>query len=386
MRSELINHILPFWMKLIDKENGGFFGQVDFNLQIDRQADKGGIYISRLLWTFSAAYRVTKNNEYLKYADHLYNFLTEKVYDSEYLGLYWLVDYQGNPTDTRKHIYAQSFGVYALSEYYRATKDKHALQRAIELYKLIENKAYSKQANAYMEEFDRQWAPKANEMLSENGVIADITMNTHIHILEAYTNLYKAWPNKELKNKIINLLAIHFNKIYNQETKFLHVFFDKNWNSIIDMKSFGHDIEASWLLDEALKTIGLENEAYSQMIVDIAYNIANYAINHDGSLMNEEVNGSIDDTRVWWAQAEAIVGFYNAFERTHDELFLKIICDLWHYIKEYVIDKRSNGEWYWSVQEDGKPTNENIADPWKASYHNGRFCIEMIERVLVDDS
>lgn len=386
VEKELTEHILPFWMKLKDEQNGGFYGKVDFNLNTHKQADKGGIVTARLLWTFSAAYRVTKDRTYLEHADHLYDFLVNKVYDHEYSGLYWMVDYQGNPRDTRKHVYTQSFGIYALSEYYRATKKESALKLAISLFELIESKGFSKDSNAYMEEFDRKWNPAPNEMLSENDVLADITMNTHIHVLEAYTNLYKAWPNEKLKARLHNLLEVHFNNIYDQESKFLHVFFDKEWNSLLNVKSFGHDIEASWLMDETIKTLALDNDEYLKMVVDIAYNIADYAIQDDGSLINEELNGVLDPTRVWWVQAEAIVGFYNAFERTGDQRFLKLVNNLWAYTKKYIIDQRPDGEWYWSVDEKGSPSKENISDPWKASYHNGRFCLEMMERMSKHDT
>src|SRR5690625_463672 len=144
-------------------------------------------------------------------------------------------------------------------------------------------------------------------------------MNKNIHVLEAYTNLYKAWPNEKLKARLNDLLKVHYEKIYNPETKFLHVFFDKEWNSLLNMKSFGHDIEASWLMDEAIKALDYRDDDYIQMVVDIAYNIANYAMQDDGSLINEELNEIIDPTRVWWVQAEAIVGFYNAYERTGDQ-------------------------------------------------------------------
>jgi len=381
VEKELTEHILPFWMKLKDEQNGGFYGKVDFDLNTHKQADKGGIVTARFLWTFSAAYRVTKDNTYLEYADHLYDFLVNKLYDNEHSGLYWLVDYQGNPKDMRKHVYTQSFGIYALSEYYRATKNEKALKLAISLFELIEDKGFSKDSNAYMEEFDREWNPTPNEMLSENGVIAEITMNTHIHVLEAYTNLYKAWPNEKLKARLNDLLKVHYEKIYNPETKFLHVFFDKEWNNLLDMKSFGHDIEASWLMDETIKALDLNDEDYINMVVDIAYNIADYAMQDDGSLVNEELNGVVDPTRIWWVQAEAIVGFYNAFERTGDQRFLDLVHGLWEYTKQYIIDGRAQGEWYWSVDEKGNPTKENICDPWKASYHNGRFCLEMMERM-----
>lgn len=377
---ELTEHILPFWMNLKDKENGGIYGVVDYDLHIHQEADKGGIISSRFLWTYSAAYRVTKNPEYLNMADHMFRFIIEHVYDYEHKGLYWLVDYKGNPKDTRKHVYTQSFGIYALSEYYRATKNDQALEMAKNLFYLIEEKGFNRENNAYWEEFDRYWNEAPNEMLSESGVMADITMNTHIHVLEAYTTLYKAWPTEELRERLVNLLEILYEKIYDKETKFLGVFFDKNWNSLIDLKSFGHDIEASWLIDETLKAINLDEPKYVQMVIDIAYNIADYAIQADGSLINEKVNDHLDETRVWWVQAEAMVGFLNAFERTKDERFLKLVENLWEYTKNNVIDSRENGEWFWSIEPDGTPSKRNIGDPWKGSYHNGRFCLEIIER------
>lgn len=385
LKNEIAQHltekILPFWVKLKDEENGGFYGQVNFNLEIDKKADKGGIATSRFLWSFSSAYRVTNDEKYLEYAHHLYQFLINKVYDHEYKGLYWLVDYQGNPKDTRKHVYTQSFGIYALSEYYRATKNEEALQFANEIFELIEEKGFNQENNAYMEEFDREWNETSNEMLSGNGVVADITMNTHIHVLEAYTNLYKASPTNYLKSRLENLLKIHYEKIYDKDTNFLGVFFDKDWKSILDIKSFGHDIEASWLMDEVIKVLQLTNAEYDKMVVDIAYNIANYAMQEDGSLINEEENDHLDYTRVWWVQAEAMVGYLNAYERTNDPKFLELMNNLWAYMKKYLIDHREGGEWFWSVDKDGKPAERNIGEPWKTSYHNGRFCLEFIERM-----
>lgn len=378
---ELTEHILPFWMGLIDKENGGFFGEIDFELKVNLEADKGGIAAARHLWTFSAAYRITSNEEYLRTATHAYNFIVEKLFDQKYEGLYWMLDHEGNPIDTRKHVYTQAFGIYALSEYYRVTQNEEALDLAKKLYYLIEQKGYNPKNNAYMEEFDRKWNKVPNEMLSENGVIAEITMNTHIHVIEAYTNLYKIWPENELKKRLENLLNIHYEDIYDNDTKSLGVFFDDNWNSILDIKSFGHDIEASWLIDETIKTIENNKPEYSEMVIDIAYEIADYAIQEDGSLINEEVNGHLDQTRIWWVQAEAMVGFINAHERTKDDKFLILAKNLWSYTKKHIIDNRQKGEWFWSVDKDGVVTERSIGEPWKASYHNGRFCLEIIERM-----
>ncbi|UOQ85034.1 AGE family epimerase/isomerase [Gracilibacillus salinarum] len=383
VKDHLEHKILPFWMNLKDEQNGGFYGEVDYSLQIEKEADKGGIATARFLWTFSSAYRVTNNEKYFEYADHLYAFLRDKLYDRTHKGIYWLVDFRGEPKDTRKHVYAQSFAIYALSEYYRVSQSQEALDLAMEIYHLIEEKGYDKENQAYMEEFDRAWHPVDNEMLSENGVIAEITMNTHIHVLEAYTNLYKASPNQDLKQRLHDLLQVHYKKIYDEQTKFLGVFFDKEWRSLVDMKSFGHDIEASWLMDETVKTINVDDPNYDKMILDIAYNIADYAMREDGSLINEQVNGEYDYTRIWWVQAEAMVGFLNAYQHTDDLKFEQLIIKLWDYIKQNIVDNRENGEWYWSIEANGKPTERSVGEPWKTSYHNSRFCLEFIERVLV---
>ncbi|WP_226670378.1 AGE family epimerase/isomerase [Metabacillus litoralis] len=380
IKNHLTDHILPFWINLRDDENGGFYGKVNYDLTIDKKAEKGGIAASRFLWSFSAAYRMTKNEEYLQYAHHLYKFLIDKVFDHEHQGLFWLVDYQGNPIEDQKHVYTQSFGVYALSEYYRATNNEEALQYATELFNLIETKGFDSVNNAYKEEFGREWNELPNEKLSENGIIADVTTNTHLHVLEAYTNLYKASPTDEVKKRLINLIEIFYEKIYDKETKYLNVFFDKNWNSLMPLKSYGHDIEASWLIDDALKALGLEEEKYISMVIDIAYNIAETAVVEDGSLVNEQHDDKIDFTRVWWVQAEAMVGFQNAYERTKDEKFLKLIDGLWEYTKNNLVDPREGGEWFWSIEPDGKPTERAVGEPWKTPYHNSRFCLEMIER------
>ncbi|WP_207655815.1 AGE family epimerase/isomerase [Vallitalea okinawensis] len=378
---ELSKHIMPFWINLKDEENGGFYGNVDYDLKVDKKGVKGGIASSRLLWSFSAAYRVTKEEKNLVCAHHAYDFLVNNVYDTVQEGLFWLLDHEGNPIDTRKHIYAQAFGIYALSEYYRVSQRTEALKLAKKLYSIIETRGYDKEKNAYLEEFNRQWIKQDNEMLSENGIIADITTNTHLHVLEAYTNLYRVWPNNELKKKLMNIIDIFYNKIFDNKTKFLKVFFDNSWNELIDLKSYGHDIEASWLLDDAIKLLRLKNDKYDQMVVDIAYNIANYAIQNDGSIINEKENNIEDYSRIWWGQAEAIVGFLNAYERTEDERFSIIIHNLWAYIQQNLIDVREGGEWFWSIEDDGQPSIRAIAEPWKTPYHNARFCLEILERV-----
>ncbi|WP_407668022.1 AGE family epimerase/isomerase [Paenibacillus wulumuqiensis] len=381
IRQEWLEHILPFWMNLKDEQHGGYYGEVGYDLNIIRDKPKGGIATARILWSFASAYRITGEPQYADHARHAYQFLSGPLYDSEHEGIYWAVDHLGAPLDTRKHVYNQAFAIYAFSEYYRATGDEEALQLCIRLFRWLEQTGYNRVTGAYREEFDRFWQEQPNEMLSENGIIADITMNTHIHVLEAYTNLYRVWPDEQVRLALDNLLVILHERMYDSQRRRLNVFFDNQWNSLIDLTSFGHDIEASWLIDDAMQVIGSTHPAYEQMVIDMAYRVAEAAVQSDGSLMNEQEDEHVDTSRIWWVQAEAIVGFYNAYQRTGDEQFLKLIGSMWDYIKAHIIDPRPGGEWFWSTGDQGEPGQREVAGMWKCPYHNSRFCIEITERM-----
>jgi mannose/cellobiose epimerase-like protein (N-acyl-D-glucosamine 2-epimerase family)/predicted GH43/DUF377 family glycosyl hydrolase len=380
MQAELYNRIIPYWSKLRDKENGGFYGYVNFDGVLNKNAEKGGILNSRLLWFFSAAYCHKKDENVLAMARHAYEFLKDKIIDKGYKGLYWMVDYKGTPADTRKHTYNQAFGIYALAEYYKASHDKNALELAISLFELIEEKC--KDELGYLEEFDQGWHEKENEMLSENDVISDKTMNTHLHVLEAYTVLYEVWENERVKNALIFLLDICRNKLYSEKDNSLKVFFDRKWNETVDVKSFGHDIEASWLIDRAAEVLGKKSliDSTKAYTLKIAENIFNTAYSFR-SLDNERAKGKLDTDRIWWVQAEAIVGFINAYEKTKDKKYFTAAQNIWEFIKENIIDNRIGSEWYWKVNKTGEAYRKPIVEPWKCPYHNGRMCIETIERM-----
>ncbi|EHS54936.1 AGE family epimerase/isomerase [Paenibacillus sp. Aloe-11] len=381
IRQEWKDHILPFWLGLKDEAHGGFYGKVDVDLHIHKMANKGGIATARLLWSFSAAARVTGENIYKDAARHAFLFLQEHLIDPVYGGMYWMVDHTGRPADTCKHVYAQAFAIYALSEYARATGDPDVLPLAMELFHLLEQKGYDRTRQAYGEQFDRMWNTQPNELLSENGVTAHITMNTHIHVLEAYTGLLRIQPDEEVRNALANVLDILYSRVYDASARRLEVFFDSDWRSLLDLTSYGHDIEASWLIEDAMNVLGNHPPKYVDMVMDIAHAVAERAIQPDGSLINEREGDRVDTSRIWWVQAEGIVGFYNAYQRTQDERFLQIVRDLWAYTRQYIVDSRPGGEWFWSVQADGKPDPREIAGPWKCPYHNSRFCIEMLERM-----
>lgn len=377
---ELTHRILPFWSRLRDDEYGGFYGQVHRDLTVNRLADKGGVVGCRSLWTFSAAYNSLRDPAYLDLARWLYAFVVDRLIDQEQGGVFWSVDHKGSPANAGKHVYAQAFAIYALSEYYRATQEQEALDHAMRLFELVERHGFDPDANAYLEQFDREWAEVPNEHLSDRGVMASVTMNTHLHIMEAYANLYRARPTPAVGQRIANVLDIFHDRIYNSGARSFQVFFNKRWESLLDMCSFGHDIEATWLFEDAARAIGCDRQEHWRMTTDAAYQVAACGIQEDGSLCHERIAERWDRTRIWWVQAEAVVGFLNAFERTADDRFAALACGVWDFIQRRLVDPRPGGEWFWSIQPDGSVSPENVAGLWKCSYHNARACLEIMRR------
>lgn len=384
VKEHLLNNIIPFWEGMKDEVNGGFYGYLDYDLNLDKEAVKGCILNSRILWFFSNAYMVIGDKELLEYAEHAYRFLRDFCIDREFGGVYWSVTYDGKPEDTTKHTYNQAFAIYALSSYYDASKDKEALDIAHDLYNLVETKC--KDEYGYLEAFTRKFEPEDNDKLSENGVMADKTMNTLLHVFEAYTELYRVAKEECVADQIRFMLDIVADKVYNPEIGRQEVFFDRTWNTLIDLYSFGHDIETAWLVDRGLEI--LDDKEYTEKLTPITKtiteNIYNRAyINH--SLVNESENGIIDTTRVWWVQAEAVVGFINGYQKSPEQKkYLEAAEDIWNYIKEYMIDKRNGSEWFWEVDKDGNPGKKAIVEMWKCPYHNGRMCFEVIRRIQDD--
>lgn len=383
--NELTNHILPWWIRRMpDTKNGGFLGRIDGNDHIVADSPKGGILNARILWTFSAAYNLLKTNTYLEAARYSRDFNINHFFDTEFGGTFWSLDATGKPLDTKKQIYSQAFFIYALSEYYIATGDPECKERAIALFELIEKHSFDKHLNGYYEAFDRQWNLLNDLRLSAKDANEKKTMNTHLHILEAYSNLYRIWPDESLRIQLYNLIRIFLDKIIDAKTHHLRLFFDEEWNCKSAIVSYGHDIEASWLLYEAaaiLQDYLLTEEVKSRCL--LIAEAAAAGLNSDGSLAYETdiATGHTDHDRHWWPQAEAVVGFFNAFQLSGNKKFIAISADCFEYIKNHLID-RQNGEWYWSIQSDGSINrHDDKAGFWKCPYHNSRMCIELIKRI-----
>ncbi len=375
----LVENIIPFWSALEDKENGGFYGFMDFDLNLDKKADKGVILHSRILWFYSSCYKALGGDELKRLARHAYEFVRDKCIDYEMGGVYWMLDCKGEPVDDMKHTYNCAFAVYALSAYYNATGDEEALQLAYRIFEDIESKTPDEYG--YREAFSRDWRLVPNDALSENGLQADKTMNAVLHLIEAYTELYKADGNERVADRLRFLLSQMSDIVYNKETDALRVFFDTKFNEVGDIHSYGHDIEASWLMDLAAETLGDRalTERFNAMDLRIAKNIEKLAFK-GGALYNERENDKIDTKRVWWVQAEAVIGYHNAYEHSGDEHFLRISEEVFDYIKNVTTDKRC-GEWFSEVSFDGVPDRrKEMVGPWKCPYHNGRMCLEIMRR------
>jgi len=384
VKVELVNNILPFWMtKMIDNDHGGFYGRIDGSGNVHADADKGCVLNARILWTFSAAYRVLKNPEYLRTAERAKDYLLDKFFDKEYGGVFWLTDNKGNMKDGKKQIYAHAFVIYGLTEYYRVTNDRNCLDKAIDLFSLIEKYSFDTRLDGYFEAFDREWGIIGDLRLSTKDANEKKTMNTHLHVLEAYTNLFRVWKDDRLKEQLKGLIEIFAVRIINNRTFNLNLFFDEEWNDKTDLVSYGHNIESSWLIYEAALILG--DKKIVTKVKDICLSIAESSkegLMADGSMIYERFlnKDHTDYDRHWWVQAEAVVGFFNAFTLSGKSEYLELSLKAWEFISDNLID-RNNGEWFWSVDNNHQPNlKDDKAGFWKCPYHDSRMCLEIIER------
>ena len=413
MQDVLENNILPFWLeKMQDNENGGFYGRIDGSGVLHPDAEKGAILNARILWTFSAAYRVLEKEKLLEAATRAKDYLVDHFIDPEYGGVYWSVDYKGEPLDTKKQFYAIAFAIYGLSEYARATGDREALEYALDLYDCIEEHAFDDEQNGYIEACTREWGKIGDMRLSELDANYPKSQNTHLHIMEAYANLLRCLKEMRAQEQcdyvpaigsvlpvgisvpsetmvsvegaLRNIVDIFIDKILNPETNHLDLFFDMDWTrGAGHLESYGHDIECSWLLHEAALVLGDENvlEKVENVVQKVA-KASEKGLREDGSMIHEANldTGRVDDDLHWWVQAENVVGWFNIWQHFGDEEAFKKSEKCWQFIKNKLVDW-DNGEWYWSRHPDGSlNTIDDKAGFWKCPYHNSRMCLEIIER------
>ncbi|MBQ9656512.1 MAG: AGE family epimerase/isomerase [Prevotella sp.] len=413
MQDVVENNILRFWQEqMVDHEHGGFYGRMDNGGTLHKDAEKGAILNARILWSFSAAYRVLQNPAYLEMATYAKDYFLKHFIDEEYGGVYWSLDAEGQPLNTRKQFYAIGFAIYGLSEYARATGDREALDYAIQLFDCVEEHALDRQYNGYIEATARDWSPIADMRLSELDANFPKSQNTHLHIIEPYANLYRALKEfraaescdyvpaigavlpvavsvpletlTRVEGALRNIIGIFTDRILNAETHHLDLFFEMDWTrGAGHLESYGHDIECSWLMHEAALVLG-DPYVLQKMepIVRMVAKASEKGLRPDGSMIHEANldTGHVDDDLHWWVQAENVVGWFNIYQHFGDEDALQKAFRCWQYIKDQLIDYE-NGEWYWSRHPDGTlNTVDDKAGFWKCPYHNSRMCLEVIER------
>ena len=384
IRENLTTNLLPWWStKMIDTVNGGFYGRIDAKEQVYPDATKGSILNARLLWTFSSAFRVLGDSSYLHLANRARDYIMNYFIDKEYGGGFNTVKANGEPDDVRKSTLSESYFIYAFAEYYRATGDKTILDEAIRIFELLEKYALDPDYNGYYEVYTRDWQRSNDRLLNEKSDKDEKTMITHLHLVEAYAGLYRVWPDERMRERLMNVLEVFNDKIVDKNTFHTIYFLDRQWNATTELDSYGHDIEASWLMVEAARL--LKDAELIEEVENLSIKVADAAaegLQQDGSLLTEKdrATGHTVAIRSWWEQAETIVGYLNAFEISGDGSYLEKAINGWNYTKKYFVDYK-NGGWYSLVDENGKPAGRDKANYWTCPYHNGRMCLEVIERI-----
>ena len=384
VRKELEQNILPFWInKMTDHLNGGFLGRIDGYGNPVPDAEKSAVLNARILWAFAAAYRVLRKLEYLEAANRAKDYFINHFIDTQEGGVFWSLDAKGRVLDAKKQTYAIGFAIYGLSEYARATDDKETLLYAKKLYSDIESHAFDSINNGYVEALTRNWQPIADMRLSDKDENESRTMNTHLHILESYTNLYRVWRMPELAERITNLIDIFLSRLLNPQTNHLDLFFDDNWHGRRNIQSFGHDIEAVWLLHEAALELGIPDVLTKvEKAIRVIAKAADEGLQEDGSMIYERWTdiGHVDEQRQWWVMCECVIGHINLYQYFGNQSALDIARRCWQYTAEHIID-REQGEWYWGCDKNGNTNRkDDKAGFWKCPYHNTRMCLEIIER------
>jgi len=383
--TDLLENLLPYWMKMApDPEGSGFVGRVGPAEMIDPDAPRGALLTSRILWTFSAAHFRWPEGGFREMADRAYADLIGRFWDGAHGGLFWSIAADGRPLNSDKNIYGQAFGIYALTEYHRAFGQRESMERAIELYRLVDGNARDRRHGGFHELFAADWnrKPAGGEAVTGAGQGVK-SQNTHLHLMEAFTNLMEIWPAPELREAQREVVNLMLNRVLDGEQRHLHLFFDDAWRPVSTGVSYGHDIEAAWLMQQAAEKLkdGAMIEIARNAAVEIARATLAEGLDVDGSLFyGGEPDGPTNRVKAWWPQAEGVVGFLNAWQVSGDEGFLEVANRLWTFIEERLID-RENGGWFHSISPDGKVLPKEKIGLWTCPYHNARVGMEVIDRL-----
>lgn len=366
----------------------GFVGHISNDGLVDANAEKSAILNTRILWFFSAAAKARPELSVTPLAMHAFDYLKAHFWDSKDGGFYWSLHADGSASNTKKQTYAQAFGIYALSAYYELTGSEEALAMAMQIFHCIESHCLDDIAGGYIEALDKRWQPLADMRLSEKDANAPKSMNTHLHVLEAYTALFGVVKTEEVKLALRKNILWMGENIYNPLSQHLRLFMDMRWRDQSEHYSFGHDVEASWLLYEALNTLGDEilTQRFNPAVLNLVERCLEDGIGSEGQVLDwQRIQGGERSTiSEWWIQAEAMVAFVNAWQLTGKQHYLEAAERVWQFIIEHHKDA-VGGEWFWADLK-----NNPQAPPfykvgfWKGPYHNGRAMLQVAERLRSD--
>lgn len=381
VESDLVNNILPFWTQIESDE--GYLGALKNDCTPVKESPIGLIMVARLLWTYARAYRLHGLQTHLDMATRAYRYLIDRFEDRDFGGFYWLLDSDGQPLETKKQTYGQAFVVYGFSEYFRATGDVESLERARQLFELLEKRTLNADSGGYWEAYGRKWEPLDDVSLSDKDLNAPLTMNTHLHLMEAYANLLEAVRDPAVETGCVRVLQVIVDRIIVAEKNRFGLFYTTDWSRMDETVSPGHDIEGSWLLWETAEIIGDPAllEEVRPVVLAMAEHTLCVGVDADGGVFDEIAEGSMHGgIKTWWPQAEATIGFLNAYQLSGENRYLKASHSVWEYIVRKVID-HENGEWFCGRKADGCLMDTEKAGPWKSSYHNARMGFELMERL-----
>lgn len=378
-----LQRIASWWLAhAVDHDKGGYFGEVDLAGRPVHETPRSIILIARILWFFSSAALHTRDPKLVHEAQRARDYLLSVFVDGDYGGVVWACDRDGQVQNSRKQAYAQAFAIYGLAAHHRLTGDKMSIDAAFALVEVLETRFYDPEYGGYFEAFSRDWTAIADMRLSDKDDNTPKSMNTHLHVMEAYAELYRTHPTPALETALRRIIELHFDRIIAPDGRRLRLFFSKDWKDLSQFISFGHDIEAAWLLYDAADTLGDKAllQRAERIAVSLAEEVLCAAAGDRGETFNEKnlVTGAVANARIWWVQAEAMVGFMNAFELTGDRRFAEAVRNSWQFIGRHIIDHA--GEWRGLSSIDDK-VDSCWAGPWKACYHNGRAMIEMLVRL-----
>lgn len=380
-RAEL-RRIIAWWAEKSPVRDG-FVGEIDAAGDPRPDAHRSVVLYTRLLWFFSAAHAHSGSPLCLDLARRAADYVTARFIDPRHGGLFWMVDAAGQPMDRRKQAYAQAFGIYAFATHFAASGERASLESAVALHDVLETHFRDPVGGGYWEARAEDFSPIADMRLSARDLNAPKSMNAHLHALEAYAALYRVHRTTPIAVALEGALGLMIDRIFDPGAGHLRLFFDRDWRSLDRTVSFGHDIEASWLICEAADALG--DAAWRKRARDAALRLAESAlaeaVGPNGELFEERRgDGRVSEKRVWWIEAEGLVGFLNAFALTGDMRYMEAGQCLWRFIQNHQID-REGGEWR-ALSALDPPANppEPQAGAWKCPYHTGRAMMEMERR------